>query len=76
MIYPHPSEVESGSVLSGSVQEGAAAAPAPGIPAQSLFARHTFGELCRLGFALTWPLATIATLALAALLVFLFGRWR
>ncbi len=63
-------------VLSGAAQEGDAATPVAGTPAQSLFAKHTFGELCRLGFALTWPLAGIATLALAALLVFLFGRWR
>ncbi|MEY2427311.1 MAG: hypothetical protein QOJ40_196 [Verrucomicrobiota bacterium] len=63
-------------VLSGSAPEGSAATPAAGVPAQSLFAKHTFGELCRLGFALTWPLAAVATLALAALLVFLFGRWR
>jgi hypothetical protein len=59
-------------VLSAPVQEDAAAAPANRTPAQSLFATHTFGELCRLGFALTWPLAGIALLALTALLVFLF----
>jgi hypothetical protein len=61
-------------VLTGAAQEGAGTAPAAGAPAPSLFAKHTFGELCRLGFALTWPLAGIATLALAALLVFLFRR--
>src|SRR5258707_622166 len=42
-------------VLSGVTSEGAATTPAAGAPAQSLFAKHTFGELCRLGFALTWP---------------------
>ena len=59
-------------VLSAPAQEGDAAAPASRAPVQSLFATHTFGELCRLGFALTWPLAGIALLAFAALLVFLF----
>jgi hypothetical protein len=34
-------------------------------------AAHSFGELCRLGLALTWPLAAVAMVALAALLVFL-----
>jgi small-conductance mechanosensitive channel len=58
-------------VLSGPIQEGDAAAPAGRGPVQSLFATHTFGELCRLGFALTWPLAGVALLALTALLVFL-----
>jgi len=58
-------------VLSGPIQEGDAAAPASRGPIQSLFATHTFGELCRLGFALTWPLAGVALLALTALLVFL-----
>jgi len=59
-------------VLSAPVQEGASVAPATGSAGQSLFATHTFGELCRLGFALTWPLAGVALLALGALLVFLF----
>ena len=40
----------------------------------SLLAAHSFGELCRLGLALTWPLATVALIALAALLVFLMRR--
>jgi hypothetical protein len=59
-------------VLSGPAQEENQTSPATRAPDQSLFATHTFGELCRLGFALTWPLAGIALLALTALLVFLF----
>jgi hypothetical protein len=34
-------------------------------------ATQGFGELCRLGLALTWPLAAVGLAALAALLVFL-----
>lgn len=34
----------------------------------------SFGELCRLGLALTWPLALVALLALAAFAVMLFAR--
>lgn len=44
-------------------------------PAQSpgtLLDRYTFGDLCRVGFALTWPLAAVALLALGALAAVLF----
>jgi hypothetical protein len=37
-------------------------------------AGHSFGELCRLGFALTWPVALAALLAAAGLLVILARR--
>ena len=57
-------------VLSGTAQNAAASAPTAASPA-SLLASHSFGELCRLGFALTWPLAAVSLVALAALLVFL-----
>ena len=38
---------------------------------QSLFANRSFAELCKLGLALTWPLAVVAALALAVLLAVL-----
>jgi hypothetical protein len=34
----------------------------------------SFGELCKLGLALTWPLTVVALVALAAFLVVLFRR--
>jgi multidrug efflux pump subunit AcrA (membrane-fusion protein) len=55
-------------VLSGSAPEGGASAPGAAAPASSLLAGQSFGELCRIGLALTWPLAAIALLGLAALL--------
>jgi hypothetical protein len=55
-------------ILSGQAQDGSAGAATPAAPQASLLAAHSFGELCRIGLALTWPLAAVA---LAALLVFL-----
>jgi predicted nuclease with TOPRIM domain len=56
-------------VLSGQAAEGGAPAPGAATSAPSLLATHSFGELCRLGLALTWPLAVVALLALAVLVV-------
>ena len=56
-------------VLSGQAPEGSAGAAKAAAPAPSLLATHGFGELCRIGLALTWPLAAVALLALAALVV-------
>ena len=56
-------------VLSGQAAESGAAAPGAAAPAPSFLATHSFGELCRVGLALTWPLAAVALLALAALLI-------
>lgn len=42
--------------------------------AGTLFDRYTFGELCRLGFALTWPLAAVALMALGVMALVLFKR--
>lgn len=36
--------------------------------------QHDFGELCRLGFALTWPVAVVGLLTAVALLVILLQR--
>jgi hypothetical protein len=62
-------------VLSGTLPT-AEAANAAGAEARrpTLFDTYTFGDLCRVGFALTWPLAGIALLALVALLTFLLRR--
>ena len=60
--------------LSGMAQEGSAPAPSAAAAPTSLLSAYTFGELCRIGFAFTWPLAGVALLALAALLVFLLRR--
>ena len=58
-------------VLSQPAQ-GTAAKPVSEDPgAAPLFATYSFSDLCRIGFALTWPLAMMAFFALAVLLVFL-----
>ncbi len=56
-------------VLSGQAADNSALAPGAVAPSPSLLATHSFGELCRLGLALTWPLAAVALLALVALLI-------
>ena len=43
-------------------------APAPGETLESFLHRKSYGELCKLGFALTWP---VAVAALAIFLVLL-----
>jgi hypothetical protein len=57
------------TVLAGVAREGGSAAP-NAAPVQSLFGTYSFGELCRLGFALTWPVAAVL-IVLAALLALL-----
>ena len=61
-------------ILSGPAPDGSASTPTTAARPASLMATHSFGELCRLGLALTWPLAAVALAALAALLVFLMRR--
>lgn len=58
-------------VLNGTANEKGPEAVPGDAPAMSLLAQKTFGQLCRVGFALTWPLALIMLLALAVLLVIL-----
>jgi hypothetical protein len=58
-------------VLSGSSAEGGASGLAAATPPPSLLATHSFGALCRIGLALTWPLAAVALLALAVLVAVL-----
>jgi hypothetical protein len=59
-------------VLSGEAAEADASKPAPAA-APSLFEGMSLGQMCKLGLALTWPLATVALLALG-LMVFLVLR--
>ena len=61
-------------VLSGQIPEGVARPAENAEPRSSLLAAQSFGELCRVGLALTWPLATVAVLALAVLLAILLRR--
>lgn len=59
------------AVLNGEAAQ-AATQTAPGKKLeQSLFANRNFAELCKLGLALTWPLAVVAALAFAVLLAVL-----
>jgi hypothetical protein len=58
------------SLLSGAAPEKTESENAPP-PAASLFAAQSFGELCRLGLALTWPLALVALIALGLMLAVL-----
>jgi chromosome segregation ATPase len=57
-------------LLSGQAPEAKTTAPAS-VPAPSLTASHSFVELCRMGLALTWPLALVALLTAAALCLLL-----
>jgi hypothetical protein len=59
-------------VLSGPVPEGSASGADAAAPRPSLLAAHSFGELCRLGLALTWPLAVVALLLALAVLLAVF----
>ena len=59
--------------LAGEDAPKTEAAPAPA-PAVSPFATMSLGELCKIGLAMTWPLALVALGALAVLAAFLLGR--
>ncbi len=54
-------------------QDATTAAPEHAAP-PNLFDVYTFGDLCRIGFAFTWPLTAVAVAALSALLFFLLRR--
>jgi hypothetical protein len=63
------------TVLNGESGTSTADSAAGGAPfGQQLFAGRSLRELCRVGLALTWPLATVALLALIALTVVLLKR--
>lgn len=58
-------------VLFNPTQEPAPAAPTGNLTLPAPIGPHSFGELCRLGFALTWPLALVLLLGLAAMVLVL-----
>ena len=58
------------SVLEGGAKEAAEAEEAPS-SAVSPFANLSVGELCKIGFAMTWPLALVALGALGVLIAIL-----
>lgn len=60
-------------VLDGKGPEGAVTAAAGTADSKFGLANLSFGQLCRLGFALTWPLAAVALIAVIALV---FARSR
>jgi hypothetical protein len=62
-------------VLSGQPPSSEAVVPEQqAAPVRSLFATYSFGELCRVGFALTWPLTGVALVVLALLVAVLLRR--
>jgi hypothetical protein len=61
-------------VLSGQSSNGTPAAAEQTPPAETLLEHRSFFQLCKLGLALTWPVAATVLAALAVLLVILFGR--
>ena len=58
------------SVLEGEAKKGAAAEAAPA-PVGSPLAGLSAGELCKIGFAMTWPLALVALTALGVFIAIL-----
>jgi len=58
-------------ILSNPVPDTGVSVPNAAAPPSPLLAGQSFGELCRLGLALTWPLAAVALIALALLLALL-----
>jgi len=60
-------------LLSGQTPESKTVPPVTA-PTPSLVASHSFFELCRMGLALTWPLALVALMAAAALCLLLLRR--
>jgi chromosome segregation ATPase len=61
-------------VLSGQAAASTEEKAPANVAAPSLFATYSFGELCRLGFALTWPIALVLVLAAGAILAVLLRR--
>jgi hypothetical protein len=59
------------SQLSGATAQELGASPAAPSANQAILAPRSFGELFKYGLALTWPLALVALLALAAFLAVL-----
>jgi hypothetical protein len=57
-------------ILSGQKETSSDAEPAAA-PASSPLGSHSFGELCKLGLAITWPLVLVALGALGVLITIL-----
>jgi hypothetical protein len=57
-------------VLAGEMKEAPKTETAPA-PVVSPFAGMSFGELCRFGLAMTWPLLTVALVALGVFVAIL-----
>jgi hypothetical protein len=47
------------TVLAGQPQQPEPAGTRPAIPTPTILGNYSFGEMCRLGFALTWPVAAV-----------------
>jgi hypothetical protein len=62
------------SVLSGNSHEADAQSSKDGNLSETLMAGRSFGELCKVGLALTWPVATVALGALVTLVLILLRR--
>jgi hypothetical protein len=61
-------------VLSGSAQTAATLAADGSKETGSIFAQKGFLDLCKLGLAMTWPLAAVALLALIVFVIVLLRR--
>src|SRR5262245_24896612 len=61
-------------VLTGSVQNGAPVSAENRAAAPEAWEERSFFQLCKLGLALTWPVALAVLSTLGVLLVLLFGR--
>ena len=61
-------------VLSGMPKQEGANSSASDAAGASPFAAQSFGELCKLGLALTWPLAIIGLLTIGTLVAILLSR--
>jgi hypothetical protein len=61
-------------VLSGSVEGSSPVSATPAKPAETFLAARDFAGFCKMGLALTWPLAAVSLLALIVLVMVLLRR--
>ncbi|MDB6064497.1 MAG: hypothetical protein JWR26_705 [Pedosphaera sp.] len=62
-------------ILSGGSQSEAVTPTEAGNSTQAWLAGRSFGQLCKLGLALTWPLAVVALVALGLLVAVVLQHW-
>jgi DNA repair exonuclease SbcCD ATPase subunit len=62
-------------ILSVNAQTDEVKAAETGSSTQSWLAGRSFGQLCKLGLALTWPLAIVALVALGLLVTVVLQHW-